>query len=196
MNQYGLFLKPGSNSFGFLKNQKENYKKINKKQNFVDEQPHLTLFHGKFDSYDEVLSKFNQIIIGELPILNFTITKPHIFFNDFSEGFNTFVYKIEIDKNLLKLQKQLLKKFNPFKPSKFFNLEKKYLINIEKYNYPFIGKDFIPHFTITNIEIEKDSSLIEEFLNQKVQLKDFYESIFLAEISNGLEIISEKKYVL
>tara|TARA_B100000989_G_C19432872_1_gene423822 strand:- start:22 stop:612 length:591 start_codon:yes stop_codon:yes gene_type:complete len=196
MIKYGLFLKPGIQTIEFLNRQKENYKKINKKQNFIDDQPHLTLFHGKFKNKEEALSKFNQVLVDDLPILSFRFVGPHIFFNDHSPGFNTLVYTINPDKNLLTLQKELLDIFNPFKPSNFFNLDKKYLLNIKKYNYPFLGLDFIPHFTITNIEIKKDSSLIKEFLNQNVQLNDYFESIFLAEISDGLEIISEKKYAL
>ena len=103
MNKYGLFLKPGSNTFCFLKQQKENYKKINKRQNFVNDQPHLTLFHGKFNNNEEVLSNLIKLL---LRFTNFRFyQRNRIFFNDYSEGFSTFVYKIDIDKNLLKLQR-------------------------------------------------------------------------------------------
>ena len=62
MNKYGLFLKPGSNTFCFLKQQKENYKKINKRQNFVNDQ-HALYFMESSTTTKRSL-KFNQIVIS------------------------------------------------------------------------------------------------------------------------------------
>ena len=65
-----------------------------------------------------------------------------------------------IEKNLINNQKYSNKKFDN---------------NYKKYGFPFVGKDWIPHFTIASIKskIEKKEKFIKRFLMDKILHKSF-----------------------
>ena len=196
MKRYGIFLKPNSDIYQFINKEKKKYKSLKNKQNFINDIPHLTLFHGIFDDQKKLVDKFNNIKFNKDEVINFQISRPYIFFNDHEVGFNTLVYLIEKSESLCYLQKKLLEKFNPFFAYDFFNLEKKYITNLKKYNYPFVGDSYMPHITITNIQSSPNSDLCNSFLNREIKLSGQFESIFLAEITNYIKIIKEKKNAL
>ena len=71
--------------------------------------------------------------------------------DDVENNFSTLIYLIDNPKPIHTFQLKLLNKFKPFKGSEFLNLSKEFNNDFKKYNYPFVGENLIPHFTVTNI---------------------------------------------
>ena len=113
------------------------------------------------------------------------ITKSSYFENDPLTNNLILFYKVEKNTKLEKIQELILKKFKKFKMSKIkrsiFQNEI-YNKNYIKYTYPFIGNNFIPHFTITSINKNKNIPLIKKFLKQKIDCNQFVKNIIIYNI--------------
>ena len=78
----------------------------------------------------------------------------------------------------LKLQKKILKSFRKLdvhlKKDKKFSI-KKFQKNLDTFGYPFVGKEWLPHFTIASIKSnsKKKKTIFKDFLNQNISNKIF-----------------------
>ena len=86
--------------------------------------------------------------------------------------------KIKKNINLTKLQKKILKSFRKLdvhlKKDKKFSI-KKFQKNLDTFGYPFVGKEWLPHFTIASIKSnsKKKKTIFKDFLNQNISNKTF-----------------------
>ena len=89
------------------------------------------------------------------------------------------------------LQLELLKSFIKFNNSKhkikfkFAWMNK----NNKKYGYPFVGKKWIPHFTIASlVNFNKDKKFIKNFLNKKIKSDELIKKIYIYKINKDEHI--------
>ncbi len=155
MVKIGIFIIPNL----FLKKKILNLKKEVKKkfgfQTYTDHLPHCTLYVFKtLNKNIKHLKKIKRIPKNYQNI--FILDKTDIFYNDPITKKNTFIIKIKKNKFLKDLQKNVLKKFRKY----VFNSNDKYTNkvmrrNFRLYGYPFVNKNWKPHFTIASISPKK-----------------------------------------
>ena len=179
----GFFLEPSSEIYDLVTKKKELFKLTGLNQNFVEDTPHCTLFHGYFNNPQFIIEEFNKLKITK--INNFKIKETLVFENDHLTGYDTLAYKIDNNSSLNEVQIELIKKFKPDKPFKFENLERKYFDSLKNFNYPYVGELLIPHITVTNIELRNNEELKKAFINENINLEGKFNSIFIGEIING-----------
>ena len=65
--------------------------------------------------------------------------------------------------------------------------EKILTVNLKKYGYPFVGKKWIPHFTIASItnKLNNKNLIIQKFLKQKIIKKKIKINFFSMWLING-----------
>ena len=149
----GIFLLPGQKAGEEIDSMKKYFKSFENKQNFLNDFPHLTLFHGIYGDYENLEKniKKNINLIKELKNYSYELNRQFIFEDDVEKNFSTLVYLIDNPEPIQTFQIKLLNKFKPFKGSEFLNLSNEFINDFKKYNYPFVGENLIPHFTVTNI---------------------------------------------
>ena len=114
----------------------------------------------------------------------FEIDKTDIFFNDPITKKNTYIIKIKKNLFLSNLQKIILDLFSKFalkKKQRFNdNLMNK---NYKLFGYPFIKKNWKPHFTIASISMKKNQkNFINKFKLINIRRKQSLKNIFLYQI--------------
>ncbi len=196
MNNYkkiGFFLLPGQKASKEIQDKKNYFNSFSNKQNFLNDFPHLTLFHGKYESFKTSdIKLINSInLLNTLKETNYIVSEKHIFENDIKEEFSTLVYLLNENRLIQNIQLQILRKLKPNVASDFTNLNKQYLNNLNSYNYPFAGEDLIPHFTVSNIEklspIEKN-----KFLSNDIYIEERFSQFVVGEIiEEEIKIIEE-----
>ena len=92
-------------------------------------------------------------------------------------------YLIDNPKPIQTFQLKLLNKFKPFNGSEILNLSKEFNNDFKKYNYPFVGENLIPHFTVTNIS-NLDTSEKNKFLSKSNEIKEKYQDLVIAEVTS------------
>ena len=188
----GIFLKPSSETVIEITKTKEYFKKIGIDNRFLDDRPHLTLLHGYYKDPEKVVKKFNAF---EYSAIQYQIEAPHVFYDDIQAGFHTLAYLLKKNQKILNLQENLIDIFRPDLQSSFSNIEEKYLQNIKKHKYPFIGKDLIAHISVGNLNLKKNHKSIINFLNLEYKTKGIFESLFIAEIKDDtLFLLKEKNH--
>jgi len=196
MNKYkkiGLFLLPGQKASKEIQDKKNYFNSFSNKQNFLNDIPHLTLLHGKYENFKTSDIKLIKSInlLNTLKETNYVVSEKHIFENDIKEEFSTLIYLLNENRLIQNIQLQILRKIKPNVASNFTNLNKQYFNNLYSYNYPFVGEDFIPHFTVTNIE---KLSLIEKnkFLSKDIYIEERFSQFIVGEIiEEEIKIIEE-----
>ena len=172
----GIFIEPKYESLNIIKFWKKIIKKNFKFQKYLDHPPHLTLaffdFKKKINTTDlKNLFKnfqFNKIIIK--------ILKPSIFYNDPITKADTLHFIVKKKNKLTNLQKNILIKFIKYRKIIKRNKKlknRKFIINMKKYGYPFVDNEWLPHFTIASIKggIKKKKIIFDKFLKQKMSKK-------------------------
>ena len=171
---------------------KKKVKKNFGKQPYLSHPPHSTLFTL---NVSEKILKEKKILKNLIIMANYknnlTILKTDIFKKDPITGGKTLYFKIKKTPFLQILQLMLLKKFLKFsikkrqKKFKFNWMMKNYV----KYGYPFIGKKWIPHFTVASlINIKNEKIFIKNFLKTKIKLSELVKKIAVYKINGDKHI--------
>jgi len=183
LKRLGFFLEPSSEIYDLIIKKKELFKLTGLNQNFVEDTPHCTLFHGYFNNPQIIIEEFNNLKITKID--KFKIKETLVFENDHLVGYDTLAYKVDNNSSINEVQIELIKKFKPDKPFKFEILESKYFYSLKKFNYPYVGGLLIPHITVTNIDLRNNKELKKVFINENIYLEGKFNSIFIGEIING-----------
>ena len=178
--RFGIFLEPDDLFFDYIMDWKKKFIHLENTQKYVNEIPHFTLLHGLYDNEDLLVKNFRNFTSFEK--INIDSARPYIFYDDIQKGYNTLVFEFKNNNQIKSLQRLLLKKFKPSFSYKFVNLDRKYMVNLEKYHYPFVGDDLIPHVTITNIKIKNTHQLIKNFIEVPSYEKISFSKLYLGEI--------------
>ncbi|MAR95501.1 MAG: hypothetical protein CMD46_04000 [Gammaproteobacteria bacterium] len=189
----GIFLLPGQKAAEEIYSMKKYFKSFENKQNFLNDFPHLTLLHGIYGDYKNLEKniKKNINLIKELKNYSYELNRQFIFEDDVEKNFSTLVYLIDNPEPIQTFQIKLLNKFKPFKGSEFLNLSNEFINDFKKYNYPFVGENLIPHFTVTNIN-NLDIKEKNKFLSKSNKINEKFHDLVIAEItSKDLKVLEK-----
>ncbi len=189
----GIFLLPGQKAAEEIYSMKKYFKSFENKQNFLNDFPHLTLLHGIYGDYKNLEKniKKNINLVKELKNYSYELNRQFIFEDDVEKNFSTLVYLIDNPEPIQTFQIKLLNKFKPFKGSEFLNLSNEFINDFKKYNYPFVGENLIPHFTVTNIN-NLDINEKNKFLSKSNKINEKFHDLVIVEItSKDLKVLEK-----
>lgn len=156
MIKLGVFYCPENN----LKNEIESVKSFftakSQINQYLDHLAHMTVY--VFDIHPtklpETIQKFENLQNILLP-LSSEITNWKVFENDLLTNLNTLCLEIELTADLFQLQTNVVNDLQEFHTNKIKKtFDGVFKVSNDKYGYPFVGKHWIPHFTIGSMEIE------------------------------------------
>lgn len=165
----------------FIKGNKEVHKKIDKwkkiiklnykNSDYVDHIIHSTILVVNIKNYKQLIKDLESIKLKKINYIY--IKKTHIFSNDPITKKNTLVFLIKKDRKLTMLQNLFLEKVQKYLiKSDLKNLKDSQLNNnLSKFGYPFVNKNWKPHFTIGSIDAPLDDEIYRKFKNQKIDLE-------------------------
>ncbi len=169
----GIFIEPPKNKSRFLYNWKNLVKKKFGRQKYLIHPLHSTVavftLKKKIDKNFYISLKNKMQLFNKFKII---IVKPDIFYNDELTGGDTLFFEIKKNRNLLLFQKKILYHFHLIDKNitrdKFFK-NRKFQSNYKTFGFPFVGLDWIPHFTIASIKStsKKKEQIFEKFLTEK-----------------------------
>ena len=189
-----LFLEPDRHIKRIIAYWKNQFKNQFKNAIYLNHPIHLTLFTLDVKStfikdimYNKVNFNYDKIKKFEIDILG-----SFCFYNDPITKLNTLHYKVNKNKNLNNFQISVLKDLKNYKISnkKNYKFGKESLNkNFQDFGYPFLGSNWLPHFTICSInKKDLDNELIKRFFNSKLSSK-----IFISKYSFWL--IDDEKHI-
>jgi 2'-5' RNA ligase len=170
---FAVFIEPDYRLKKFIKVLK---KKIYTNYNnsfFLNHPPHSTIFYSDLKNNKLALSNILKIFKRKLNIK--IICKVYSLFTDTPiKGQSTLFIKIKKNKELSKLQLDLANNLSNYVKKEYLiknknKFKQKYLkSSFLKYGFPYVGRHWIPHFTIGSIR-NKDQGLKKNFLkNNKI----------------------------
>ena len=147
---------------------KEKVSKNLANQVYTNHPPHLTIINLEVTNENKALDSILSLTSVVDPI-SISIKGTNIFWNDPKTKGHTLYFNIRENKPLRKFQKLIATKLRPYvrkgvAPKKFVK-DDLFLLSQKKFGYPFVGKHWIPHFTISSLNVEKNHFLIDEFLS-------------------------------
>ena len=152
-------------------------------QTYLNHIPHCTMYVFETSKKNlKEIKKMNRVLIKRKK--TFEIDKTDIFFNDPITKKNTYIIKIKKNLFLNNLQKIILDLFSKFalKKKQRFN-DKLMNKNYKLFGYPFIKKNWKPHFTIASISMKKNQkNFINKFKLINIRRKQSLKNIFLYQI--------------
>ena len=183
MIKLGIFILPNSSIKKKILFFKNYVKKNFGVQTYLDHIPHCTMYVFETSKKNlKEIKKMNRVLIKRKK--TFEIDKTDIFFNDPITKKNTYIIKIKKNLFLNNLQKIILDLFSKFalKKKQRFN-DKLMNKNYKLFGYPFIKKNWKPHFTIASISMKKNQkNFINKFKLINIRRKQSLKNIFLYQI--------------
>jgi len=189
MIKIAVFINPK----GKVKKKILNFKKIVKNnfgyQLYLSHPPHCTIFTMNVSkSILKSKNKLKNIKIKPFIKNVLVVKKTGLFLNDPITNGQTIYFKINKNSFLNTLQLELLKLFNKFKNNK---IKTKFKLawmnkNNNKYGYPFVGKNWLPHFTIASFaNLNKKNKFIKNFLNKKIIYRELINKVYIYKINGN-----------
>ena len=145
-------------------------------QKYLNHPVHLTLAVYKFKKrpakffYDSLKKD-----ISIIKKFNIYLSKANVFYNDELTSGNTLYFSIKKKRKIFDLQKKIILNFKNLRKNMIIKHNFKNLKlnkNFLNYGFPFVGKTWIPHLTISSISLSsnknKMSKIIEDFLSKKI----------------------------
>ena len=183
MIKLGIFILPNSSIKKKILFFKNYVKKNFGVQTYLNHIPHCTMYVFETSKKNlKEIKKMNRVLIKRKK--TFEIDKTDIFFNDPITKKNTYIIKIKKNLFLNNLQKIILDLFSKFalKKKQRFN-DKLMNKNYKLFGYPFIKKNWKPHFTIASISMKKNQkNFINKFKLISIRRKQSLKNIFLYQI--------------
>ena len=183
MIKLGIFILPNSSIKKKILFFKNYVKKNFGVQTYLNHIPHCTMYVFETSKKNlKKIKKMNRVLIKRKK--TFEIDKTDIFFNDPITKKNTYIIKIKKNLFLNNLQKIILDLFSKFalKKKQRFN-DKLMNKNYKLFGYPFIKKNWKPHFTIASISMKKNQkNFINKFKLINIKKKKSLKNIFLYQI--------------
>ena len=195
MIEIGIFIKPNKSLEDEIILWKNKFHNKFGNQLFLDHIPHLTLSNFFVTNVNDLLIEIRKYCQNFNNQLSIEINKTSQFDIENETKTINLHYEVIKNKKLLNFQENLSKKISPYIISKFQNnfIYNKYNFLNETFGYPFIGKYWIPHFTICSLEeIHQEDGLKDEFLELKLQHKFYVENIEIYEIKDSSHLKIEE----
>ena len=148
-------------------------------QKYLNHPVHLTLAVYKFKK--RPTNFFYNSLKKDISIIkkfNIYLSKANVFYNDELINGNTLYFSVKKKQKIFNLQKKIILNFKNLRKNMIIKRNFKNLKlnkNSLNYGFPFVGKIWIPHLTVSSISLSSDknkmSKLIEDFLSQKIHNK-------------------------
>ncbi len=148
-------------------------------QKYSNHPVHLTLAVYKFKK--RPTNFFYNSLKKDISIIkkfNIYLSKANVFYNDELINGNTLYFSVKKKQKIFNLQKKIILNFKNLRKNMIIKCNFKNLKlnkNFLNYGFPFVGKIWIPHLTVSSISLSSDknkmSKLIEDFLSQKIHNK-------------------------
>ncbi len=169
----GIFIEPTKPKFNYLIKWKKRIKETFGNQKYLSHPIHTTI--AVFDIKKTIKKDFFISLKKEMKLyrrFKINIIKPSIFYNDPLTNGDTLFFKIKKNKKIILFQKKILSHFKKIDKNILRRLvfkNKKYQTNYKKFGFPFVGMDWIPHFTIASIKSrsKKQKEIYKDFLLEK-----------------------------
>ncbi len=181
MEQYYVALIPEKRLTDLINKQKSLIREMIGEQIYLSHPPHFTLIIFTTDNLNEIAFELKKIS-EKTNKVRIYIKDFHIFYNDLFTNGNTITYAIsdETLEYLKKIQLKTIEKINYFNTKKLYSKEDEAYkkmseiekSNTDKYGYPFIGENWIPHITIASINTDKFEKVFEK-IKQKPAFGEF-----------------------
>ncbi len=164
----GLFIIPEEPLKSKILYWKEQVKKELNHQPYLDHPAHMTIINLELQNENSAISMIKRYL-SNTNAFYIDINKNKVFLNDISTSGHTIYYGVDKHQQLANIQIQLaniLAKNRIRKNPPNFLLNNTILLNsYQTFGSPFIGSHWIPHFTIASLKVNKDHSIIKEFLS-------------------------------
>lgn len=162
-----IFIEPSVKNSKLIQNIKNKFIFNNQKNFFLKHRPHITLY-SFFITKNKLkhLKKITNLKFGKKIIKYETKNKTKIFKNDPILTFNTIYVPIKKNEKLLKFQHFICKYF--------YDYSIKYKHNKSYLQYPFIGKDWVPHYTIGSFKQNYNSKTYNSSFIEEIKKINFY----------------------
>ena len=147
---------------------KDRVKKENPNQPYTLHPPHMTLINIELLDEKDGINYISELITNIEPF-HISIQSRDVFWNDHTTGGHTLFFRVEPSNSLFILQKLVAEALKPVRKRlpvpKNIKENKEFLDSFKKYSTPFIGRHWIPHFSVSSLRIRESDSLIKEFLS-------------------------------
>ncbi len=200
MEKYFIALEPEENLTALVNEQKNLVRELVGEQKYLSEQPHFTLFVLTFKDVKEILPKLGEIAnnLTKFPV---KICGLHVFYDDIQTNGNTITYSVSRENNnyLKKIQLELINSINDFNTKEFISRNDKIYkkmsdvekANTDKYGFPFVGENWLPHITIASIEKDKFEKVLKRLIKNEIRGEFLLSYLSLYKISNNSILINK-----
>ena len=169
----GVFIVPKGKFRSKIVHWKEKVEKQMDEQPYTNHPPHLTIIHSDIKNDKTVINEIKDCI-SELKSFKLTVYKNNIFWDDLFTGGHTLSFNIKKSAYLNSLQKKLSVIFFKNKENneipEIFRPYKQLFDSYLNFGFPFVGRHWIPHFTISSLKVDKNHRIIQEFLLDKIDV--------------------------
>lgn len=173
---------------GIIKN-KALVKKVAGPQTYLEHFPHCTLYLSVFFRMD--FEKALRLFLRSREPIKIRIGSWHVFKNDPRTLGHTISYAVK-SPTIKKFQEKLVKTVSPFCMDVNLFAEsvfpKEMQDNIEKYGYPYVGKSWIPHFTIASVRKDLFESVWDTLSKQNPKFEFSADALSLYEIKGETHV--------
>ncbi len=169
----GVFIVPERELKSKIIHWKEKIKKQIHEQPYTNHPPHLTIIHSNIEQHKTAIQEIKKCLQG-LKSFTLKVHQNNIFWDDlFTEG-HTLSYKVKKSQYLNNIQNKLSDIFFKYKENnqipEVFKSHKQLYNSYRNFGFPFVGRHWVPHFTISSLKVDKDHRIIQEFLLEKIDV--------------------------
>ena len=191
----GIFIEPNKELKIHINKWKN---KINKKfirTRLTLHPPHSTIYYANLIKDKDILNVL-EATVKTIDSFRISVNKTLIFYDDELTGGDTMCLLINKNDKLFQIQKKIAKslkffiKKNSNAKQKFTN--KALSTSVKKYGYPFVGKHWLPHFTIGSIKNKRNSSEFKQFTKEKVKFTNNINYISAWKISGNKHVLIKR----
>tara|TARA_Y100001980_G_C14550444_1_gene332969 strand:+ start:722 stop:1321 length:600 start_codon:yes stop_codon:yes gene_type:complete len=142
-------------------------------QPYTNHPPHLTIIYSEIEDKEATINEIKEYLCS-LKSFYLTVNKNNVFWDDLSTSGHTITYNIKKNVYLNNIQLKLSLIFSKYKKHiiipKSFRSHKHLYDSYVNYGFPFVGRHWIPHFTISSLRVEKNNMIIKKFLLDKLDI--------------------------
>lgn len=200
MEAYYLALNPDSDLADLIKKQKDAVEELAGNQKYLHDPPHLTLIVFSTHDLKNMILRLKDFL-KKIKGFKINLNGLHVFYNDAFTGGHTLAYFLtEEDAEILRdfqlaivnyinnlnSKELILKESDSFKK---MSPEEK--ANVEKYGFPFIGENWIPHITLASIEKDEFDLVFQKIKDSPIEGEYSIDSINLYKVGEESSILIE-----
>lgn len=195
MNNCFIALEPERRIKEIIDEQKKEIRMMVGEQKYLSHSPHLTLITSNFNDLPCLIERLQTESEG-LEKIAANIKGLHVFYDDVQTEGNTLTYGFSeqtIDE-LRKVQKRVIDSLERYNDKSYFerisdkfnDIERQ---NYQRYGFPFVGENWIPHLTLSSIEKPKFEEVYNTISKKQIGGSFKFDNLALYEITDKGNIL-------